>query len=73
MGLIAQHLSQVLNAAVLDGLRPDNPAKRLRLPRPDGAPLVVPTDEQVRALLEIIDPRSRALVAVGGGSRSSSG
>jgi integrase len=67
VGLIAQHLSQVLNAAVLDGLRPDNPAKRVRLPRPDGHPLVVPTAEQVRRLLDVIDPRSRALVAVGAG------
>ena len=67
VGLIAQHLSQVLNAAVLDGLRPDNPAKHVRLPRPDGHPLVVPTAEQVRQLLGVIDPRSRALVAVGAG------
>ena len=65
--LIAQHLSQVLNGAVADGIRVDNPARRLRLPRPDKGPLVVPSVEQVRRLAEEIERRSRGLVAVGAG------
>jgi integrase len=67
VALIHQHLCQVLNGAVADGIRPDNPAARLRLPRPDGEPLVIPTTEQVHRLAEAIDPGSRALVAVGAG------
>ena len=64
--LVNQHLNQVLNGAVADGIRADNPAHRLRLPRRDDSPLIIPTVEQVLGIAEVIDPPSRALVAVGG-------
>jgi integrase len=67
VALVHQHLCQVLNGAVADSIRPDNPAARLRLPRPDGGPLVIPNVEQVHRLAEVIDPASRALVAIGAG------
>jgi integrase len=65
--LVLQHCSQVFNGAVTDGLRPDNPARRLRLPRPDDEPLVVPTVEQVRQIEATIGECFAGLVAVGAG------
>lgn len=65
--LVVQHLRQVLNGAIADRIITESPAARLRLPRPDDEPLVVPTIEQVHVLAEAIDPRFRALVAVGTG------
>lgn len=67
IGQISQHLNELLNGAVADGIRPDNPAKGVRLPRQDQTPMIVPTIEQVHRLAEGIAPRSRALVAVGAG------
>jgi integrase len=67
VALVVQHLRQVLNGAVSDGLRPDNPARGLRLPRPDDERLVVPTVEQVHRIAGTIDERSAGLVAVGAG------
>jgi integrase len=65
--LVLQHLNELLNAAVVDGIRPDNPAARARLPRGDAEEIIVPTVEQVHALAEVIRPSSRALIAVGAG------
>ena len=67
VGTIVQHLRQVLNGAVADRIIPENPAARLRLPRPDDEPLVVPTPKQVQTITDAIDPRYRALVVVGAG------
>lgn len=65
--LVTQHLRQVLNGAIADRVIVESPAARLRLPRPDDEPLVVPTVEQVHGLAQAIHPRFRALVAVGAG------
>ena len=67
VGLVHQHLNQVLNGAIDDGVITHSPARNLRLPRPDDEPLVVPTVDQVHGLAEAIHPRFRALVAVGAG------
>ena len=67
VGTVVQHLRQVLNGAVADRIIAESPAARLRLPRPDDEPLVVPTFDQVRTIADAIDPRYRALVVVGAG------
>ena len=67
VGTVVQHLRQVLNGAVADRIITESPAARLRLPRPDDEPLVVPTLDQVHTITESIDPRYRALVVVGAG------
>ncbi len=64
---IAQHLAQVLNGAVNDGLLVRSPAKGLKLPRADAAEIVIPTPERVHTIAAHIEPRYRALVAVGAG------
>lgn len=67
VGLVAQHLRQVLNGAVADRMIAANPAAGLRLPRAGGGELVIPTVEEVHAIADAIDGRSRALVVVGAG------
>jgi integrase len=66
VGVRRQHLNQLLNAAV-PSLRPDNPARRTKLPTAPESRLVVPSEDQVQQLIEIIDPRYRALVIIGAG------
>ena len=67
VGTVVQHLRQVLNGAVADRIIAESPAARLRLPRPDDEPIVVPTRDQVHTITDRIDPRYRALVVVGAG------
>ena len=66
--VIIQHLNQVLNAAVANESLTRNRAKGIvpsvgRDPRQ----IIIPTPDQVAALAEVIDPRSRGLVAAGAG------
>lgn len=65
--LIVQHLRQVLNAAVADRMIHLSPATKLRLPRAAGDELMIPTPDEVEQLLEVVDERYRALIAVGAG------
>ena len=67
VGTIVQHLRQVLNGAVQDRMLLTNPAKGLKLPRGRPAEVVIPTVAEVETILDAIDPRHRALVAVGCG------
>jgi integrase len=65
--LVLRHLRQVLNGAVEDRMIGVNPAKNVRLPRAERAELVIPTPEEVAAIVDGIEERSRALVVVGAG------
>ena len=77
VGTVVQHLRQVLNGAVADRIIADSPAARLRFPRPDDEPIVVPTLEQVRTITDSHRPplpgprrrRRRARAAPGRGVR----
>jgi integrase len=65
---VLQLLNQVLNAAVANGKLTRNPAKGVQPPVGGGGKgVTIPTVEQVHALAEVIEPPSRALIAVGSG------
>ena len=63
----AQHLKQVLNAAVDDKIIATSPAKNLKLPKVPRREVQIPTVEEVTAITDAIDPRYRALVVVAAG------
>jgi integrase len=63
---VLQHLNQVLNGAVANGILVRNPAQGIKAPVSDYAP-VVPSKAQVQGLLDAIEPEYRAVVAVGAG------
>lgn len=62
----------VFRAAVLDHLIPATPCVKIRLPKRDASPIVIPTPDQVAVVARTITPRYRALVltAAGTGLRS---
>lgn len=64
---VAQHFRALLNAAVADRMIAASPAAKLKLPRVERTDYLIPTVEQVQAIADFIDPRHRALVAVGAG------
>lgn len=63
---VVQHLQQVLNGAVQDQLLTWNPGKGLVLPRVV-AKVVIPSPDEVAAIVGHIAPSSRALIVVGAG------
>lgn len=67
VGVVLQHLRQILAAAVQDRMIPHNPAAAVKLPRGGPSEVVIPTPDEVDVILGAIDDRSRALVAVGAG------
>lgn len=67
IGVVVQHLRQVLNGAVIDRMIPTNPAAGLKLPRVTPSEVVIPTPSEVQSIMAAIDERQRGLVAVGAG------
>jgi integrase len=61
------HLRGVLRAAVADRIIPSDPSAGLRLPRVVRTEVRIPTPGEVEAVMTAIDPRYRALIAVGAG------
>lgn len=63
--VVLQHLNQVLNAARKNGDLLRNPAKGVKVAPGENAEIVPATAEEIHALAEAIDPRSRGLIAAG--------
>jgi integrase len=67
IGVVLQHLRQVLNGAVQDRLIPFNPASAVKAPRVEPSEVVIPSPAEVAAIGAAIDPRHHGLVVVGAG------
>jgi integrase len=65
--LVHQHLAALLDAAVTDGLIARNPARGIKLPARMPSPVLPPTLDQVRALLDVATPWFRPAVILGAG------
>jgi integrase len=66
--VVYRYLSAIFRMAVRDGLITKSPCVDVRLPKIEKPRVSPMTVEQVEALLEAIDPRYRALVALGAGA-----
>lgn len=63
--LVYRHVAAVFRAAVEDQVIPTTPCRRINLPeKQDGAEVVIPTCEQVAAVLDAVPARYRALVVL---------
>jgi integrase len=64
---VFRFVRQTLRDAHLDGLLGRDPARRVKLPRHDGAELVIPTDDEVLVLHAAAPPEFAVAVVLGAG------